>query len=131
MFFKNDEFEYADRMAKHSFTAGITALASSIVCFIYPVFGFLFGSLGITFACISRPKKGKLATPALVGILCSAAGMAINFCVVGMTVLVLLLPGNFKMMMNDMNTIYEENTDVSFADTMQSVFGVDITPYLE
>lgn len=59
---------------------GIIAVVTAAVMTIYPP--FIFGSLAILFAILSRGKAPKLMTQAKAGIICAVAGIAVNISII-------------------------------------------------
>lgn len=102
-------------MARSSFIEGILSI---LTCFTFTVFpAFVFGSLSLVMANLSRGYDKKFSKVAKRGILLAICGLVLNCCILGYTTLHFLssyqTDGAFRQQVNEM---CEEQYGYSFDD---------------
>lgn len=70
-----------DKLATAALVLGILAPISSVTMTVYPP--FIFGSIAILLALLSRGKAKRIPQRAKVGILCALGGILLNLAIVG------------------------------------------------
>lgn len=116
----------ASRFALVSMILGICSLV--LLCTIFcPL---ILGALGILFGVLSKRRGKKLESPALAGIITSAAGfcLALVFCIFSIiSAFQMLKPEN----RDSLNQIYEETMGITFDDYIEEIYSDDILEQLE
>lgn len=94
------------------------------------VLPLLFGGLSILFAVLSYRRGKSLPTPAFVGVIASAIGMA--FATVFIVITITLMPTMLKdpTYREQLNTMSEAMYGISFDEVMEEGYGIDLDEVL-
>ena len=116
----------SNSMSRLCFAAGMISFIFSICCFVYPIFGLFFGSLAILFGILSRERNGSMPRQSLTGILFGSGGMIINTLLIISVVIFLCVPGNFRKVMDNVDSIYEEYYGESYTEMFEELYGIEL-----
>lgn len=103
-----------ERLATSAMVLGILALASFISMTIYPP--FIFGSIAIVLALLSKGRAPKMISKAKAGVICAAIGLTAN-CALCTTSFYMLYTK--PEIMNQVNEIFESQYGISYTEMME------------
>ena len=97
-----------------AFILGIVAL---VFCFTFTVYpAYIFGSIAIVLALLSKGKNAKMHSKASVGIICAIAALVLNTCIVTYSMTTIFTNPE----------VYEE-----FNDTCEEIYGMSFDEMIE
>ena len=105
-----------DRLALAAMVLGILALASFLSMTIYPP--FIFGSIAIVLALLSKGRAPRMTTRARAGILCAAIGLAANCALCSTTLYMLYTKPDIMQQVND---VFESQYGMSYTEMIESI----------
>lgn len=105
-----------DRLATAAMVMGILTLATFISMTIYPP--FVFGSIAIVLALLSRGRAPRMNTKAKAGIICATIGLAAN-CALCTTSLYMLYTK--PEIMQQVNDIFESQYGMSYDEMIRTI----------
>ena len=114
-----------DRLASAAMVMGILALATFVSMTIYPP--FIFGSIGIVLALLSKGRSPGLQVKAKAGIICAAIGLIAN-CALCTTSLYMLYTK--PEIMEQVNDIFEKQYGMSYDEMLEMILDNGNTPDL-
>lgn len=99
--------------------AMVLGIISIVSCFVFPTYPpFIFGSIAIILALLSKGRRPKLLAKARTGIFCAAAGLAVN--TVMITSFIYLVFTNPDLKAN-FNRLFEDVYGVTFDEVMDEI----------
>lgn len=105
-----------DRLASAAMITGILALATFISMTIYPP--FVFGSIAIVLALLSRGRVTKMNVKARAGIICATIGLIANCALCTTSVYMLYTKPEI---MNQVNDIFEKQYGMSYEEMLKTI----------
>lgn len=105
-----------DRLASAAMIMGILTLATFISMTIYPP--FIFGSIGIVVALLSKGRSTRMAVKAKAGVICATIGLIAN-CALCTTSLYMLYTK--PEIMNQVNDIFEKQYGMSYNEMLEMI----------
>ena len=105
-----------DRLASAAMITGILALATFISMTIYPP--FVFGSIAIVLALLSRGRVTKMNGKAKAGIICATIGLIANCALCGTSFYMLYTN---PQIMNQVNEIFETQYGLSYEEMLKMI----------
>lgn len=112
--------------ASAAMVLGIISIVSALLMTVY--FPFIFGSLAILFALLSRGRAAKLSNPAKAGICCGSVGFGINLAIIISSFALIL--SNPELLMQTAQTydemceqIYGVPTEDILGESMEDIMG--------
>lgn len=123
---------YGKSLANAAMILGIGALLTAFMMTLY--LPFIFGSLAIVFALLSKGRAGKMASLAKTGACCAILGLVINVCIfVSSIYYVLSNPSILLDTARQYDSIYENVYGVTseelFGDSLENmterIFGIE------
>lgn len=108
----------ANRLASAAMVLGIISILTAIGGTVY--FPFLFGSIGITLAILSKGYQNVLHTKALIGLITCIVALVLNIMIVFTSVYMVFTIPEYKQQFNEM---YKQFYGESFDDTMKNITG--------
>ena len=112
-----------DRLASAAMVMGILALATFVSMTIYPP--FIFGSVGIVLALLSKGRSPGLHVKAKAGIICATIGLAAN-CALCTASLYMLYTR--PEIMEQVNDIFEKQYGMSYEEMREMILDNGNTP---
>lgn len=105
-----------DRLALAAMVLGILALASFISMTIYPP--FIFGSIAIVLALLSKGRAPRMTAKARAGVICAAIGLAANCALCSTTLYMLYTKPDIMQQVND---VFESQYGMSYTEMIESI----------
>ncbi len=105
-----------DRLASGAMIMGILALATFISMTIYPP--FVFGSIAVVLALLSKGRAPKLASKAKAGIICATIGLIANSVLCTTTLYMLYTRPEI---MDQVNDIFEKQYGMSYDEMIETI----------
>lgn len=105
-----------DRLASAAMVMGILTVATFVSMTIY--LPFIFGSIGIVLAVLSRGRAPRMAAKAKAGIICAAIGLAANFALCSASFYLLYTRPEI---MNQVNDIFEKQYGMSYSEMIDMI----------
>lgn len=105
-----------ERLASAAMIMGILTLATFISMTIYPP--FVFGSIAIVLALLSRGRVSKMNTKAKAGIICATIGLTANCVLCGTSVYML---STRPEIMEQVNDIFESQYGMSYEEMLKTI----------
>lgn len=105
-----------ERLASGAMIMGILALATFISMTIYPP--FVFGSIAVVLALLSKGRAPKLAAKAKAGLICATVGLIANCALCGTTLYMLYTKPEI---MDQVNDIFEKQYGMSYDELIETI----------
>ena len=105
-----------ERLASASMITGILALATFISMTIYPP--FIFGSIAVVLALLSKGRAPKLASRAKAGMICATISLIANCALCGTSLYMLYTRPEI---MNQFNDIFEKQYGMSYDEMIEMI----------
>lgn len=105
-----------ERLASAAMIMGILTLATFISMTIYPP--FVFGSIAIVLALLSRGRIPKMGTKARAGIICATIGLIANCALCGTSIYMLYTKPEIMEQVND---LFENQYGMSYEEMLRMI----------
>lgn len=105
-----------ERLASAAMVMGILALATFVSMTIYPP--FIFGSIAIVLALLSKGRAPRMLSKAKAGIICAAIGLTANCALCGTSLYMLYTNPEILEQVND---IFEDQYGMSYEDMLETI----------
>lgn len=109
-----------ERLASAAMVMGVLTLATFISRTIYPP--FVFGSIAIILALLSRGRALKMEVKAKAGAICAAIGLIANCALCGTGIYMLYTKPEI---MNQVNDIFEKQYGISYEEMLRMILDED------
>lgn len=115
-----------DSLARAALFLGAISIVTAFMMTVY--FPFIFGSLAILFAILSKGRAAKLAKHAKAGVICGIAGLAVNVAVIFSSfVFILNNPDILTRTASQYDRMYEQiygiDSEDVFGDSLENIIG--------
>lgn len=113
-----------DTLATAAMILGILAIVMCATFMLYPT--FVFGSIGVVLALLSRGKAPRPATKAKVGMICATAGIAFNCLLIGSTFHAIKTD---PQVLEKANELIKEQYGMTYEEIIDAILNGDPIPY--